>query len=74
MWVNERNRFKEKGLIFLALNPGWANTDLAGEGSGVYVSLPLNLSCGGCDFRVADDMLNRRLFNLKSRLDSVLAL
>jgi len=24
--------------VFLALNPGWANTDLAGEGMGSYVS------------------------------------
>lgn len=32
-------RFHEKGLIFLALNPGWVNTDLAGEGSGAYVSI-----------------------------------
>ncbi|RFU25163.1 hypothetical protein B7463_g11177, partial [Scytalidium lignicola] len=30
--------FKEKGFIFLALNPGWVNTDLAGEGTGVYRS------------------------------------
>jgi hypothetical protein len=33
-----RNRFKEKDFIFLALNPGWVNTDLAGEGTGSYVS------------------------------------
>jgi hypothetical protein len=32
------NRFKEKGFVFLALNPGWVNTDLAGEGMGNYVS------------------------------------
>jgi hypothetical protein len=31
-------RFKSKGFIFLALNPGWVNTDLAGEGMGEYVS------------------------------------
>ena len=39
MW----SRFKDKGLIFLALNPGWANTDLAGEGTGAYVS-PVHLT------------------------------
>jgi hypothetical protein len=31
-------RLREKGFIFLALNPGWVNTDLAGEGAGDYVS------------------------------------
>lgn len=31
-------RLKDKGFIFLALNPGWVNTDLAGEGTGSYVS------------------------------------
>lgn len=33
------SRFKDKGFTFLALNPGWVNTDLAGEGSGAYVSI-----------------------------------
>jgi hypothetical protein len=33
------NRFKEQGFTFLALNPGWVNTDLAGEGKGGYVSI-----------------------------------
>ncbi|EXU96719.1 short chain dehydrogenase family protein [Metarhizium robertsii] len=27
------NEFENKGFTFLALNPGWVNTDLAGEGS-----------------------------------------
>jgi hypothetical protein len=31
-------RFKDKGFVFLALNPGWVDTDLAGEGTGSYVS------------------------------------
>ena len=34
-------RYKDKGIIFLALNPGWVNTDLAGEGAGQYVRGPL---------------------------------
>lgn len=33
------NRFKDQGFVFLALNPGWVNTDLAGEGSGGYAPL-----------------------------------
>ena len=33
-----RSRFKDSGYTFMALNPGWVNTDLAGEGTGVYVS------------------------------------
>jgi hypothetical protein len=32
-------RFKDKGFTFLGLNPGWASTDLAGEGMAAYVSL-----------------------------------
>lgn len=36
--TNDGNRFKDQGYVFLALNPGWANTDLAGEGMGNYVS------------------------------------
>ncbi len=31
-------RFGDKGFVFLALNPGWVDTDLAGEGTGSYVS------------------------------------
>jgi hypothetical protein len=38
MRVNEY-RFKDKGFVFLALNPGWVDTDLAGEGTGSYVSI-----------------------------------
>jgi hypothetical protein len=38
MNCTDGSRFKERGFTFLALNPGWANTDLAGEGMGAYVS------------------------------------
>ena len=31
---------KDKGIIFLALNPGWVNNVLAGEDAGQYVSIP----------------------------------
>ena len=27
--------------MFLALNPGWVNTDLGGEGAGAFVSYAL---------------------------------
>jgi hypothetical protein len=40
------NRFKEQGFTFLALNPGWVNTDLAGEGTGGYVSITTPHSSG----------------------------
>ncbi|KID85250.1 NAD(P)(+)-binding proteins & short chain dehydrogenase [Metarhizium guizhouense ARSEF 977] len=32
------NEFENKGFTFLALNPGWVNTDLAGEGKGAIVN------------------------------------
>ncbi|KAJ2980325.1 hypothetical protein NQ176_g2710 [Zarea fungicola] len=31
--------FQDKGFIFIALNPGWVNTDLAGEGAGAIAPL-----------------------------------
>ncbi|KAH0602174.1 hypothetical protein MHUMG1_01053 [Metarhizium humberi] len=35
------NEFENKGFTFLALNPGWVNTDLAGEGKGTIVNQTL---------------------------------
>ncbi|KID60997.1 NAD(P)(+)-binding proteins & short chain dehydrogenase, partial [Metarhizium hybridum] len=32
------NEFENKGFTFIALNPGWVNTDLAGEGKGTIVN------------------------------------
>ncbi|KAH8697441.1 hypothetical protein BGW36DRAFT_378708 [Talaromyces proteolyticus] len=40
--------FKEKGFTFLALNPGWVNTDLAGEGKGSYAPLQPTESIRQC--------------------------
>ncbi|KAE8444328.1 hypothetical protein EG329_000638 [Mollisiaceae sp. DMI_Dod_QoI] len=40
--------FKDKGFIFLALNPGWVNTDLAGEGAGAYAPLQPEESISKC--------------------------
>ncbi|KAN0103441.1 NAD(P)-binding protein [Hyaloscypha variabilis] len=42
------NEFKEKGFVFLALNPGWVNTDLAGEGMGNYAPLQVDDSIRQC--------------------------
>ncbi|KAE9374849.1 NAD(P)-binding protein [Stipitochalara longipes BDJ] len=42
------NEFKDKNFIFLALNPGWANTDLAGEGTGSYAPLQADESIRQC--------------------------
>ncbi|KFX99382.1 hypothetical protein V490_01819 [Pseudogymnoascus sp. VKM F-3557] len=40
--------YKSKGFIFLALNPGWANTDLAGETAGSYAPLQADESISRC--------------------------
>jgi len=40
--------FKNEGLIFLALNPGWVNTELAGEGAGSYAPLQPEESISRC--------------------------
>lgn len=51
------SRFKNKGFTFIALNPGWVNTDLAGEGKGAIVStfhfgyLVLFCSCADADLK-----------------------
>jgi len=42
------NEFKDKGFTFLALNPGWVNTELAGEGSGAYAPLQPEESISRC--------------------------
>ncbi|KAJ6443731.1 putative oxidoreductase [Purpureocillium lavendulum] len=34
--IKFHNEYKEKDFVFLSLNPGWVNTDLAGKGKGVY--------------------------------------
>ncbi|KID81745.1 NAD(P)(+)-binding proteins & short chain dehydrogenase [Metarhizium guizhouense ARSEF 977] len=49
------NEFKNKGFTFLALNPGWVNTDLAGEGKGTIVNTMLLL------FGAAGDRANATL-------------
>lgn len=40
--------FKSEGFIFLALNPGWVNTELAGEGTGAYAPLQPEESISRC--------------------------
>ncbi len=50
-------RFKDKGFVFLALNPGWVDTDLAGEGMGSYVS---TITLDGCESEFADEVRRRR--------------
>jgi len=42
------HEFKDKGIIFLALNPGWVNTDLAGAGTGQYAPLQPEESISRC--------------------------
>jgi len=42
------HEFKDKGIIFLALNPGWVNTELAGEDAGQYAPLQPEESIRRC--------------------------
>ncbi|KAH9222550.1 hypothetical protein DL95DRAFT_354257 [Leptodontidium sp. 2 PMI_412] len=41
-------KFKERRFTFLALNPGWVNTDIAGEGMGAYAPLQPEESIRRC--------------------------
>jgi len=42
------HEYVDKKIIFLALNPGWVNTELPGDDSGKYAPLQPNESIGRC--------------------------
>ncbi|PNY20396.1 Uncharacterized protein TCAP_07428, partial [Tolypocladium capitatum] len=67
--------FKDKGFTFLALNPGWVNTDLAGKGKGVNAPLQPEDSIRQCLNFVyrSGPQDSGKFFSLDGRPEAVLA-
>ncbi|POR34387.1 Putative oxidoreductase [Tolypocladium paradoxum] len=65
--------FKDKGFTFLALNPGWVNTDLAGKGKGVYAPLQPEDSIRQClNFVYRSELQHSgKFFSLDGRPEAV---